>query len=96
MTYAVVYASATGNTKLLAEEIRKGLEEEECICFGTAEEAETAAEADIIFAGFWTDKGNCSGELGSSWRNCMAGKSSCSEQPGLEEHRVTLTRYWKG
>lgn len=64
MTYAVVYASATGNTKLLAEEIRKGLGEEECICFGTAEEAETAAEADIIFAGFWTDKGNCSEELG--------------------------------
>ncbi|HJD48061.1 MAG TPA: flavodoxin family protein [Candidatus Mediterraneibacter norfolkensis] len=64
MTYAVVYASATGNTKLLAEEIRKGLGEEKCICFGTAEEAETAAEADIIFAGFWTDKGNCSGELG--------------------------------
>lgn len=64
MTYAVVYASATGNTKLLAEEIRKGLGEEECICFGTAEEVETAAEADIIFAGFWTDKGNCSEELG--------------------------------
>lgn len=64
MTYAVVYASATGNTKLLAEEIRKGLGEEECICFGTVEEAETAVEADIIFVGFWTDKGDCSEELG--------------------------------
>lgn len=67
MTYAVVYASATGNTKLLAEEIKKRLGEDECVCFGTVEEAGTAVEADIIdiiFAGFWTDKGNCSEELG--------------------------------
>lgn len=64
MTYAVIYASATGNTKLLAEEIRKRMGEVECVCFGTVEEAGTAIEADIIFAGFWTDKGNCSDELG--------------------------------
>ena len=64
MTYAVIYASATGNTKLLAEEIRKRMGEVECVCFGTVEEAGTAIEADIVFAGFWTDKGNCSDELG--------------------------------
>ena len=64
MTYAVVYASATGNTKMLAEEIRKRLGKKECVCFGTVEEAGTAVRADIIFAGFWTDKGNCSDELG--------------------------------
>ena len=64
MTYAVIYASATGNTKLLAEEIRKRMGEVECVCFGTVEEAGTAIEADIIFAGFWTHKGNCRDELG--------------------------------
>lgn len=64
MTYAVIYASATGNTKMLAEEIRKRLGKKECVCFGTVEEAGTAVRADIIFAGFWTDKGDCSEELG--------------------------------
>lgn len=63
MTYAVIYASATGNTKMLAEEIRKRLGKKECVCFGTVEEAGTAVRADIIFAGFWTDKGDCSEEL---------------------------------
>lgn len=64
MTYAVIYASATGNTKMLAEEIRKRLGKKECVCFGTVEEAGTAVRADIIFAGFWIDKGDCSEELG--------------------------------
>lgn len=64
MTYAVIYDSATGNTKMLAEEIRKRLGKKECVCFGTVEEAGTAVRADIIFAGFWTDKGDCSEELG--------------------------------
>lgn len=64
MTYAVIYASATGNTKMLAEEIRKRLGKKESVCFGTVEEAGTAVRADIIFAGFWTDKGDCSEELG--------------------------------
>ncbi len=64
MTYAVIYASATGNTKMLAEEIRKRLGKKECVCFGTVEEAGTAAQADIIFTGFWTDKGECGEELG--------------------------------
>ena len=37
MKYAVVYESATGNTKMLAEEIKKALGDSECIYFGTAE-----------------------------------------------------------
>ena len=49
---------------MLAEEIRKRLGKKECVCFGTVEEAGTAVRADIIFAGFWTDKGDCSEELG--------------------------------
>ena len=35
MKYAVVYESATGNTKMLADEIRDTLGEENCVCFGT-------------------------------------------------------------
>ena len=50
MTYAVVYASATGNTKMLAEEIRRTRGEETCAYFGTA--GEEIPEVDLVFAGF--------------------------------------------
>lgn len=65
MTYAVVYSSQTGNTKTLADRLQDMLGEEECVYFGDASDkaAKKAAEADFIFAGFWTDKGTCSGQL---------------------------------
>ena len=60
MRYAVVFTSKTGNTRLLAEEIRKQLEEE-CGYFGAP--AAAALDADVVFAGFWTDRGSCDGEM---------------------------------
>ena len=63
MKYGVVYASATGNTAMLAEEIRSYMKNAECVYFGEAKE--NIPPADIIFAGFWTDKGNCSDEIGN-------------------------------
>lgn len=62
MKYAVVYDSVTGNTEQLAETIREVMGKEECIFFGTAdkEETEAVSDVDIIFLGFWTDKGDCS------------------------------------
>jgi flavodoxin len=62
MKYAVVYESATGNTKMLADEIINILGDAECVYFGTVEEniRNMTKEADIVFIGFWTDKGECS------------------------------------
>ena len=57
MSYSVVFSSRTGNTKLLAEEIRKTLGEEDCVYFGIA--SDEALNADEIYVGFWTDKGTC-------------------------------------
>lgn len=57
MRYAIVYSSRTGNTALLAQTIREALPAEECIYFG-APDAE-ARKADMIYVGFWTDKGSC-------------------------------------
>ena len=57
MKYSIVYSSKTGNTKLLAETIRQNLPETDCIYFG--EPSEEAKNADLIFTGFWTDKGSC-------------------------------------
>lgn len=57
MTYAVVYSSKTGNTRLLAETIRELLPEQDCLWFGAPSPEALAAET--IFCGFWTDKGTC-------------------------------------
>lgn len=72
MKYAVVYDSPTGNTKMLAEEIRSYMDgqngsTEECLYFGKPVpddvKGEKLAEAEMIFAGFWTDKGDTGEKL---------------------------------
>lgn len=57
MKYAIVFSSKTGNTKQLAETIQSILPQEDCVYFGKPDEAALAAE--MIYVGFWTDKGNC-------------------------------------
>ena len=58
MKYAIVYASLTGNTRLLAETVRDSLEGTP-VWFGEADPR--ALEADRIYVGFWTDRGSCDG-----------------------------------
>ena len=57
MTYAIVYSSKTGNTRLLAETIRDTLPAGDCLYCGAPDDA--ALAADRIYVGFWTDKGTC-------------------------------------
>ncbi len=57
MQYAVVYSSKTGNTRLLAEQIQKQKGSATCIYFG--EPNAEALQADVLYIGFWTDKGSC-------------------------------------
>lgn len=57
MTYAIVYSSKTGNTRLLAETLRDTLPTGDCLYFGTP--SDEALRAERIYVGFWTDKGTC-------------------------------------
>lgn len=57
MSYSIVFSSRTGNTARLAEVLRDTLPAADCLYFGPPDES--AAEAERIFVGFWTDKGNC-------------------------------------
>ena len=57
MHYAIVYSSRTGNTALLADTIHKTLPAEDCLYFGAPDQK--ALEADVLYVGFWTDKGTC-------------------------------------
>lgn len=63
MTYSVVYTSATGNTAQLAQVLKEILPAADLAYFGKPDSE--GAGADLIFAGFWTDKGNCGEELAS-------------------------------
>ena len=56
MSYAIVFSSKTGNTRLLADTLRASLPQNECTYFGAP--APEALEAEILYIGFWTDKGN--------------------------------------
>lgn len=58
MKYAIYYNSATGNTKMLADHIHSQMKEE-CLYIGNTDDPKIE-EADLIFVGFWTDKGRCS------------------------------------
>lgn len=62
MKYAICYSSRTGNTGKLAEAIRQTLPVLDCVYCGAPHVA--ANSADVIFAGFWTDKGTCDSQMG--------------------------------
>ena len=54
--YSIIFSSATGNTKLLAETIHQNLPREGCAYFGPWNgELPTSP---TVYVGFWTDKGN--------------------------------------
>lgn len=57
MRYSIVYSSNTGNTRQLAEEIEKQLPAGELVYCGAPDAA--ALQAEVLFVGFWTDKGSC-------------------------------------
>ena len=61
MSYAIVYSSKTGNTKLLADTIFNILPKQDCIYIG--EPSEKVLQADTLYIGFWTDKGRCNDEI---------------------------------
>lgn len=74
MKYAVIYSSKTGNTAMLAEAIREVFGNENCTFFGMPDTiGEGFEEAELIFAGFWTDKGNCSQDM-AEFLNGLSGR----------------------
>lgn len=72
MKYSVVYSSQTGNIALLAERLKSVIPESNLLYYGSPETA--TLEADLIFLGFWTDKGNCDKGL-SAFMKTIHGKN---------------------
>ena len=65
MSYAIVYDSRTGNTEALARAVAAALPSEGRLAFGRVDEVDRAAvaQADRVYAGFWTNRGDCGDEL---------------------------------
>lgn len=59
MKYSIIYSSQTGNTKLLAETILENLVKEDCEYIGPIKDV----PSELIYIGFYTDKGNCHDDL---------------------------------
>lgn len=57
---------------MLAEMIRSTLPEGECIYFGPPDAAALAAER--IYVGFWTNQGNCNGEISAFLQSITGGE----------------------
>lgn len=55
MKIAIIFDSRTGNTAQIAGAIREACANETIIAFGSPADV---SDADLIFAGSWTDKGN--------------------------------------
>ena len=61
MKIAIIFASRTGNTAAVAQAIREGCAGHEIVAFGPP--PADVGEAELVFAGSWTDKGTCAPEL---------------------------------
>lgn len=93
MSYAIVYSSKTGNTRLLADAIRE-VAGDDCIYFG--EPSDAALSADILYVGFWTDKGTCDSTVADFLKKLDGKKVFCSVPPDSADLLPILNRFSGG
>ena len=65
--YSIIYSSKTGNTKKLAEAIYNTLPQNKCDYYGTVDKVDDVL-SNVIYIGFWTEKGNASAQDRKSTR----------------------------
>ncbi len=58
--YSILFSSLTGNTRYLADALKATLPKDKCDYFG--EICETLPDSEIVYLGFWTDKGVADGK----------------------------------
>ena len=61
MKIAIIYASVTGNTKMVAESIKESLKKENIIYFGPV--TKDNIDADLFVVGSWTNRGTATNEI---------------------------------
>lgn len=71
MKIAVVFDSQTGNTAQVAQAIRDACGDHDIVAFGPP--PQNVDQAELVFAGSWTDRGSCSAEM-KSFLHSLYGK----------------------
>ena len=92
MSYAIVFSSKTGNTRLLADTLRASLPQNECTYFGAP--APEALEAETLYIGFWTDKGHADDTL-TAFLQTLKGKRIFLVPQALAAVRNISGRSWR-
>lgn len=59
MKYMIIFSSRTGNTTMLAHHIQKQCQESECLYCGVIKPDLDIASVELIYLGYWTNKGVC-------------------------------------
>lgn len=90
--YSILFSSMTGNTKELADAIREILPEKTLDYFGLCKDADPQSE--ILYIGFWTDKGTADEATTTLLKSLRNKKSSYSEQPALVEAKSIIRKYF--
>ena len=90
MKYSIIYSSKTGNTTLLAKNIKETLPKNDCIYYGEVDEK--ALDADLVFVGFWTDKGTCDENVSNFLKKMNNKKVFYLEQLVLERVNHILNK----
>lgn len=89
--YSIIFSSMTGNTRKLADKIHEILPKESCDYFGTADAQ--GIKSELLYIGFWTDKGNADSDTLDFLSNLKNKRYFCSEQPVLEEVMHIFKRF---
>ena len=56
--YSIIFSTMTGNTRELADAIHRALPEENCEYFGIIKDTDAETISDMLYVGFWTDRGH--------------------------------------
>lgn len=59
MNYSIISSKLNGNTGLLTDEIYNFLKEDQCLFKGLVKDYNDNFNEDIVFVGFWTNRGMC-------------------------------------
>ena len=93
MKSIIIYSSLTGNTKQVAEAIAKALPAD-TLCVSMSELPSDIASYDLVFAGFWVDKGTANKEarevLGTLHNPHIALFATAGVPPHMEHAKQSL------
>lgn len=89
--YSIIFSSVTGNTEKLADTIHETLPQDMCDYFGGNELQ--VPESDLLYIGFWTDKGNADNKTLELLSKLKNKKIFCLEQPASVEVTHILAKF---